>query len=188
MSERGRPAAAGGGIGRAARGLLALPPGAARVLALGWLVLIFLSSEVPARGGGGTRLTAFVLNLGHAALYGVLAALALAGLPRAARTPITATARWAVVAAVTACGLLDEVHQRLVPGRDFSVLDLVTDAVGAAAAVGLLAHLQRPAGAGADAASGAGLWARVAVAILAAAAAAAAATFLPDSWPRTDWL
>ncbi len=46
---------------------------------------------------------------------------------------------WAPLAMAVVYGLVDEVHQSFVPGREMSALDLLADALGAAAGVGIAA-------------------------------------------------
>ena len=183
MSAAGRPAppdpltSAAGGL---ARQLLRVRPPLARALALAWLTGIFFSSEVHGRPGVGTPLASFVFNLGHAVLYGGLACWTFLGLPDPVRRAFAPRTALSVVVATGLCGLLDELHQRLVPGRDFSLCDVVTDLVGAAGALWILASMVN--GRGRD------LWPRLALAMLAAGAAAAAATFLPLLRPTWGWL
>ena len=74
----------------------------------------------------------------HFFFYGILAALALRAL---------ANGEWPGVRWATVCGAIvisslygvsDEFHQRFVPGRTYEVLDMVADAIGSAAAAGVL--------------------------------------------------
>ncbi|HEB54007.1 MAG TPA: hypothetical protein ENI87_12200 [bacterium] len=55
--------------------------------------------------------------------------------PRAARVPMRSLGAWLVAGLY---GIVDEVHQSFVPGRDCSVADALSDAAGAALAVLLL--------------------------------------------------
>lgn len=79
-------------------------------------------------GGPGDK----VLHLFAYFVHGLCAAIALgrAGHPRRFLGAFLLTAGW---------GLLDEVHQSFVPGRDASSLDFVADLAGAALAVALAA-------------------------------------------------
>jgi VanZ family protein len=74
----------------------------------------------------------------HFFFYGVLAALVLRALAKGEWRGI----RWATVLGAilwsSAYGVSDEFHQRFVPGRSFEILDMVADAIGSAAAAGLL--------------------------------------------------
>ena len=75
----------------------------------------------------------FVFNGGHFVLFGILGALlAIALRPR---TRLGTSAAFAVA---LAWGILDELHQRHVPGRVASVSDVATDACGAGFTVALL--------------------------------------------------
>src|SRR5262245_28308159 len=76
----------------------------------------------------------------HFFFFGILALLALRALARAEwRGVRSATASGAIL--ITALyGLSDEIHQIFVPGRDFEVLDIAADTLGASfAAVALWA-------------------------------------------------
>ena len=103
--------------------------------AIAWAALLFtLSSfsDVPAPPGGLTD------KHEHSIAYGVLSACVLRGLSGATLAGVTgATATGAAVIAA-AYGVTDEFHQRFVPGRDSSARDLAADALGAAAAAGLI--------------------------------------------------
>lgn len=110
-------------------------PRALRVAALvAVLAVIAVASSLS--GGGNTgdpEARAFLLNWGHQVLFGSLAvAIALAA---GLRLPARGAATFAVVAAVAAIGLLDEIHQASVPDRDSSWWDLVSDTLGAVLAL-----------------------------------------------------
>jgi VanZ family protein len=102
------------------------PSRIARALpALVWAAGIRLLSSLPDPPGGRLADVPHLDKLAHAGLFGVLAALLrLAGLPPA----------WAVAMA-GAGGILDEVLQARVPGRDPSAADVAADLVGAVLAV-----------------------------------------------------
>jgi VanZ family protein len=75
-------------------------------------------------------------KVAHAAAFGSLAALSL----RAAHGgwgPLRLAPTALASAACLAWGLLDELHQSLVPGRSPSAADVVADAVGIACAIAL---------------------------------------------------
>lgn len=93
-------------------------------------------SELPDVGGLPSPVTAVA---GHLGAYAVLAALLWWGLPgfRARRRLVVA-----FVIAV-AYGVTDEWHQSFVPGRHPDVLDVLTDAVGAAAGLAVVVWLDR---------------------------------------------
>ena len=74
-------------------------------------------------------------KFGHFGMFAVLGALLAYGLYRAR---IRASIAWPLVAGI-AIGVIDELHQRSVPGRSSDWRDLVADAIGCA--LGLwLAH------------------------------------------------
>jgi VanZ family protein len=103
--------------------------------ALAWAALIFTLSSfshVPAPPGGITD------KHEHFAAYGVLSACVLRGLSGATLAGVTGgTAAGAAIIA-TIYGLSDELHQRFVPGRDASWLDVAADAIGAVAGAGAI--------------------------------------------------
>jgi len=120
----------------------------------------------------------FLANLGHSFLFGTLCLLLAAvvlrpsvagGWPRLAARRIVG-----LLAAVGAYGLVDEWHQSRVPGRSPSGLDLLTDLIGAACVLWIIAYLGR-----ANAREG-GLRARLFLGVLACAASAALGTALPS--------
>ena len=95
-------------------------------LALGWMLAIWLSSSLPARGGSSGVGMAFAFNGGHVVLYAILAFLLHLAQGGAGRT------RFVVALVVAAAfGLIDEIHQSFVPGRDCSVFDWCSDLSGA---------------------------------------------------------
>ncbi|MBI5851851.1 MAG: VanZ family protein [Planctomycetes bacterium] len=86
-------------------------------------------------------LVVFVFNGGHFVLFGVLAALAALALSARSRAR-----RLTAIGLAVAWGVLDELHQRSVPGRDCSVFDIATDACGAWFAVAALSLLRGASG------------------------------------------
>lgn len=119
--------------------MLRLPRWAAALLALGWMGWITWLSSAPRGPDGGAPLWSYAANLAHGPLYGALAVLCIAALPRR-RGPFV----WAdlgprsvvfVLAAVGAFALLDEWHQSIRPGRQASWTDVATDLAAAAAVV-----------------------------------------------------
>jgi VanZ family protein len=73
-------------------------------------------------------------KVAHAVAYGTLALAVLHGLTRAWRRRIGLPQVVLAIAVATLYGISDEWHQSFVPGRSTELLDLVADAVGAAAA------------------------------------------------------
>jgi hypothetical protein len=160
---------------RAAGALLQRAPRAAALLAaVLWMSAIRALSSLPGERLGHAPGLGYVYNLGHALLYGVLAACWILCLPRERGWPRLGAREASAVLALTLCfALLDERLQRAVPGRASSAWDLVTDAAGALALLWVVQHV------GAERASDAGLLARTAAGLAACAAAAALATWPP---------
>jgi hypothetical protein len=150
---------------------------------VGWMVMIWSlsrreGSDMPASG-----YWPVLANLGHAFLFGILclllAALVLRPGPRPVPGGTWPELGWrrvlSLLLAVGAYGLVDEWHQSRVPGRSPSLLDILTDLVGAACVLWIIAYLGRAeAGAG-------GLHKRLLIGICACAATAILGTVLP-SW------
>jgi VanZ family protein len=74
----------------------------------------------------------------HFASYALFAALLVRALASERLRNVTARVAIAAFALATIYGMTDEFHQRYVPGRTSALDDLAADALGAAAAVGLL--------------------------------------------------
>ena len=74
----------------------------------------------------------------HFFFYGVLAALVLRALAKGEWRRITFVTVLGAFVWSSLYGVSDEFHQRFVPGREYEVLDMIADAIGSAAAVGLL--------------------------------------------------
>lgn len=119
--------------------LLRVPRWAAALLTVGWMGWITWLSSAPRGPDGGAPLWSYAANLAHGPLYGALAVLCIAALPRR-RGPFP----WAelgprsialVLAAVGTFAFLDEWHQSIRPGRQASWTDVVTDLAAAAAVV-----------------------------------------------------
>lgn len=115
--------------------LLRVPWPLALVLLAGWGLLIWdLSSKRAPLSGGDSPWWELASNLAHAPLFGTLTLLIAAlclrrsdGIwprPDARRVGL-------VLALALGYGVLDELHQSRVPGRDASVLDVLTDLVSA---------------------------------------------------------
>lgn len=150
------------------------PRGWALVAALAWMGAIRGLSSLSGESLGQAPGMGYLYNLGHAFLYGVLAACWALCLPREGGWPRLGLREGALVLALSlAFALLDERLQRAVPGRTSSAWDLGTDAAGALSMLLVVAHV------GAERAADAGLVARVAAGLAACAAAAALATWPP---------
>lgn len=112
---------------------------------LPWLLRLVFALAIPAtlwvlssgprdsQGGGATR--AFLHNGAHVVAYVALAGTLWLLQARDRARPWGAAL--AVLCAVT-YGLVDELHQRSVPGRACSIADLLTDSVGAVLGVAVL--------------------------------------------------
>ena len=130
------------------RFLLGLPRAVPFLLAFSWMGLIWaLSSQSFGSGGPGNVYWRTFANLAHAPLFGFLGMFLAAGLLRP-RPPETwprpsAAGTLLVLGLVGLYGAVDEWHQGLVPGRDPSVLDVVTDVVGCACVLWVTAYLGR---------------------------------------------
>ncbi len=91
--------------------------------------------------GGATELPMGVTNFVHFGLYGFLAGLAYLAMAGFGIVGTICDKRIAM--AVTIFGFFDECHQYTVPGRDFSLFDVMTDGAGAWFAVKSLELLLR---------------------------------------------
>jgi hypothetical protein len=120
----------------------------------GWVLagLVFCALQLasahpgsPPSGSSWLRfLNGLISNGGHAFAYGVVAFCAALGMPRRDGWPsLGTTARRALLLGVFVAGLVDELHQAIVPARNFSVLDLLTDVVGAAVTLAVIAYVGR---------------------------------------------
>jgi hypothetical protein len=167
-----------------ARALLGLGKAASVAPSLLWLALLAYCSSLKSHPGGGSLSWAYLGNLFHAPLYGLLALWLVLLLPRADGWPELGLFRRAsLTAAVVLVGVLDELNQGLRVGtRSMTVLDLVTDASGAWATLGAIAAL------GPQVRGRGGFPRRLASGLVLCLAAAALATFGADwvgdlAWP-----
>lgn len=150
------------------------PRALALCAAVGWMGAIRALSSLPGDSLGQAPALGYLFNLGHAFLYGVLAACWILCLPRERGWPRLGARESAAVLAVTlAWGLLDELLQRAVPGRVSSPWDLCSDAAGALSMLWVVRHV------GHERARDGGLLLRIATGATLCAAAAALATWPP---------
>jgi len=162
--------------------LRAVHPAFGAVLLVGWMALIWrLSERPPNLVTVGSPSLAWFWNFAHAPVYGALA-LWLALATRARGKPLAATARAAfwIVAFAVVHGLVDELHQSIVPGRDASVFDILTDLCGSWSVVAVLRAAQAAAGTRA-------VTRTILMGTAACILAAALATFVPYRFPEITW-
>ncbi len=76
-------------------------------------------------------------KMAHFIVYGILAALVSVGLHRAPKGNSALVRLYAPILFATLYGISDEIHQYFVPGRTFSILDMVADGIGAITAQSL---------------------------------------------------
>ena len=116
-----------------------------RLPAILWALLIFVASSIPA-----TKLPKFIVfghdKLIHLAVFFIFGVFVYRSLEPRAKPPVLDWRRvaWAV-GLVVSYGIIDELHQGLVPGRTVDVVDACADAAGgllSAAAVYLLYRLK----------------------------------------------
>ncbi len=100
-----------------------------------WAAVIFVFSSISDLGTGLGTWDLVLRKLAHAGEFAILGALLL----RALRAELPALAAGIAYAAT------DELHQRFVPGRVGSLLDVLIDAIGVAAGVALWRRLSRQA-------------------------------------------
>jgi len=114
----------------------------------------------------------WLLNTGHALLFGLLAFWILLALPRREGWPVLSRSSVALLLGLAlSLGALDELHQGSVPGRAMSAADVLTDLTGAACVLWICAFAGRPG------ASEHGLRLRLLLCLAACAAAGGLATF-----------
>ena len=103
----------------------------------GWAVLILIATTVPLKDLALRAPVPWLDKLVHGSLYLVLGWLVGAALRASGRCRVGARA--SALLALSVFALLDEVHQRWVPGRVASLEDWVADVVGAT--IGLAAGM-----------------------------------------------
>lgn len=138
MADPLTPSAAleSGFILRAARSLglglgrLSRPSGA--LVSAAWYGMIWTLSSQAMVGRPGRMSGSWVLNTGHALLFGLLALGLLLCLPRRDGWPLLRRSQTAIVLGLVGLlGVVDELHQSTVPGRVMSTADVLTDLTGA---------------------------------------------------------
>lgn len=167
------------------RALLDLPVSVRWIPGACWMGLIFVLSMQEFGGGGGASGIAWGIasNGYHCFEFGVLALFLCVFLPREAGWPrLEARERAWILLAVLLYAASDEWHQVYVPSRNASVLDLVSDLVGATLA---LLAARRVAGPHADAAR---LVRIVLLGIPLCIACAAIANGMPQWFPDAAWM
>ncbi len=171
--ERDSRSAALRALRRVGGGLQRLPRRLAWIPVLAWVALIWYLSSQSSDDEPSPPWLGFVSNLAHAPLFGLLALWLALLLPREGGWP--RLTRWAIaglLAGVVLYGVADELHQSTVEGRDASLLDIITDGVGAACTLWIVHYV------GGSGASEGGLWKRLALGVLACATAALCASVL----------
>ena len=98
--------------------------------------MILVLTSWPSFGTSGPQIPGLD-KVAHFGLYAVLGYL----VARALAVPRTRVALFAALAGITVFGLLDEVHQAWIPGREASVGDWIADVLGAATGIITAAHL-----------------------------------------------
>lgn len=156
---------------------------------LSWAALIFaLSSSQPSLGRFAfTEMGGFVMNLAHPGVFGVLALLLIPVLGRAVGphgmrwTKLSSISGLWIIVAVALYGFVDEVHQSTVEGRDASLLDFLSDCVGAFFVIRVVLYLGR------EDATSKGIWRWLIAGIVCSAGAAGWATSYSSSHGAGPW-
>lgn len=169
-AEQGRVLRAARGLGNAAAGRLSRPSGV--ILAAAWYGLICVLSSHRVIGRPGRVAGSWLLNTGHALLFGLLAFWILLALPRREGWPVLGRSNAALVLGIALIlAAVDELHQSVVPGRAMSAADVLTDVTGAACVLWICGF------AGRLGATERGLRLRLLLCLAACAAAGGLATF-----------
>jgi hypothetical protein len=160
---KAEPAALVRGLRSIGRALLVQPRWLSWILPVAWAGAIFLLSSLRTQDGPtkAWELGGLTGNLGHPAVFGMLALLLVPLARRRRPVPMSPPAPmnkgegsrlWTdlspegalwIVAAVALYGFTDELHQSTVEGRDASAFDLLSDTVGAVAVVATVMYLGR---------------------------------------------
>lgn len=149
----------------------------------GWMTLITGLSSIPGRAEPGGWWRGVLANGMHAPLYGLLALWMCLALPREDGWPrVDAAGALAVLGGVLAFSVVDELHQSLTPGRDFSMCDVITNLTGAACVLWIARYVRgREAG-------DRGLLPRLAAGVGVCFCVAGLTTFLGERFPEIYWL
>jgi VanZ family protein len=110
------------------------------VAAIIWAVLILIVSSIPGLSPPGLGFT-IADKIVHFAEYFILGLLTARAVSTFYKEPIKIL--WLSSALTSAYGILDELHQLLVPGRTTEGLDMVADILGSILAVALYVILLR---------------------------------------------
>ncbi|MDB4516167.1 VanZ family protein, partial [Crocinitomicaceae bacterium] len=97
------------------------------ILALAWAGVIYFASSQP--GTDTPMLFPLQDKLIHAVVFAILGFLAMGALEAAAHG-YHGWQVWLIAALVTLYAMLDEFHQRFVPGRESDVFDVMADVIG----------------------------------------------------------
>ena len=164
--------------------LARIPRAWALVPALGWAYVIWsLSALPPTVTGSSDPWHGVLTNFAHALEYGVFAVWLALLVPRRAGWPdLAPRTRARLVALVLVYALSDELHQSFTPGRDASAFDVLTDVLGGALTLRVIASVAGPHAAPHKLA---GLFAW---GILACLASALLASYAPELFPALGWL
>jgi hypothetical protein len=169
-------------IGRA---LVIIPRPLAVVMTLAWAAVIwFFSAQRPAVFEIASAWGGVLSNLAHAPEFALFTAGLLLCLPRRDRWPDLSRANVIrVLAIVLAYASIDELHQAIVPLRDASVFDVMTDLAGAI----ILVRIAWMLGPG-ERLSPVPVLRTLAWGALACLASACLASFVPQFLPTLTWL
>ena len=183
-ARRAREARFAAGLRAVGSALARIPRAWALGPVLGWAYVIWTLSSLPPTVTGSSEPWHSVLsNFAHALEYGVLALWLALLAPRRAGWPDLAPRVCArLVAVVLVYALSDEIHQSFTPGRDASVFDLLTDVLGGAFTLRVIASVGGPRAAPHE------LPGLFAWGILACLASALLASHVPEMFPALGWL